>query len=46
VYSLAVAFSINPMDIYDMPANKVLDFLTLHTEVEKYKAEEMKKKVN
>jgi len=33
------------MEIYNMPATLVLDLLMLHTEVEKYKAEEMNRKM-
>ena len=45
VYSLAIAFSISPLEVYKMPANLVIDLLTLHTEVEKYKAEETEKQM-
>tara|TARA_R100000008_G_C3551461_1_gene150645 strand:- start:279 stop:419 length:141 start_codon:yes stop_codon:yes gene_type:complete len=42
---LAQAFSISPREVYEMPASLVLDMLMLHTEVEKYKAEEMDKQM-
>ena len=45
VYSLATAFSISPMEVYNMPAKLVMELLVLHTEVEKFKAEKMEKEM-
>jgi hypothetical protein len=43
VYGVAQAFQISPFEVYKMPADLVMDMLSIHTEVEKYKAEIMEK---
>ena len=45
VYTLAKALAISPLDIYNLPMDLALDMLTIHTEVEKLKAEEMEKEM-
>jgi hypothetical protein len=45
VYSLAKALAINPMEVYDLPAELVTDLLTIHFEMEKLKAEEIEKEM-
>tara|TARA_R100001230_G_C5482100_1_gene32876 strand:+ start:207 stop:365 length:159 start_codon:yes stop_codon:yes gene_type:complete len=45
VYSLSIALGISPLEVYRMPARLVTDLLTVHSEVEKYKAEEMEKEM-
>ncbi len=44
VYTLAKALGINPLEVYEMPAQLVMDMLTIHGIVEEYKAEELEKK--
>ena len=43
VYTLAKALAISPLEIYKMPTSLVIDFLTVHKNVEMIKAEEMEK---
>lgn len=43
VYTLAVALSISPLEIYKMPASLVNDLLSMHMVVEELKAEQMDK---
>jgi len=38
---LAQAFHISPLEVYAMPMPMVKDYLLIHSEVEKYKGEEM-----
>jgi hypothetical protein len=45
VYSLAKALSISPLEVYEMPAELVMELLTVHSEVEIFKSEEMKRKM-
>ena len=45
VYSLAKAFNISPMEVYKMPSDMVMDFLSIHSIIEGQKAEEMNKKM-
>ena len=44
VYTLAQALGINPLEIYQMPAQLVHDLLAIHGIVEEMKAEEMEKR--
>ncbi len=43
VYSLAQAFSISPLEVYEMPASLVMDMLRIHKEVKILEAEEYEK---
>tara|TARA_R100001163_G_C5006970_1_gene154178 strand:+ start:540 stop:692 length:153 start_codon:yes stop_codon:yes gene_type:complete len=43
VYTIAQAFSINPMEVYNMPMNMALEMLMIHKEVKELEAEEIKK---
>lgn len=43
VYSLAKALGISPLQVYEMPANLVLDLLAVHRVFEEIKAEEIEK---
>lgn len=43
VYTLATAFSMSPLEVYKMPAELVIDMLTIHGEVKRLEAEEMAK---
>jgi len=45
VYTLAKALAISPLEIYTMPAKLVLELLMVHGEVEKFKSEEMSKRL-
>jgi hypothetical protein len=45
VYTLAKALAISPLEIYAMPSKLVIELLTVHGEVEKFKAEEMNKRM-
>jgi CRP-like cAMP-binding protein len=45
VYSLAKALAISPLEVYEMPAELVLELLTVHSEVEIFKSEEMKRRM-
>ena len=45
VYSLAKALSISPLEVYEMPAELVMELLTVHSEVEIFKSEAMKRKM-
>jgi|GEM_PF-4905261 len=45
VYSLAQAFSISPLQVYEMPSEMVMDFLAIHSEIENTKAKEMDKQM-
>jgi hypothetical protein len=42
-YTLAKALAISPLEIYKMPAQMVMDLLTIHGIVEQMKADEMDK---
>ena len=46
VYSLAQAFSVSPLEIYNMPAELVNDMLLIHMTVKEMESEEMKKITN
>ena len=46
VYVLAKALAISPLEIYKMPAELVLDLLTVHSVSEKFQSEEMEKMKN
>ncbi len=43
VYSLSSALSISPLEVYKMPVSLVKDLLSVHSNIEKFKAEEMEK---
>ena len=43
VYTLATTFHISPLEVYDMPAETVRDFLMIHGAVEEFKASEIDK---
>jgi hypothetical protein len=43
VYTLAQAFSISPLEVYEMPASLVMDMLRIHKEVKILEAEEFEK---
>lgn len=43
VYSLSSALSISPLEVYKMPVSLVKDLLTVHSNIEKLKSEEMEK---
>jgi hypothetical protein len=45
VYSLAKAFSISPMEVYKMPSDMVMDFLSIHSIIEGQKADEIDKQM-
>lgn len=40
---LATAFSISPLEVYEMPASLVRDMLAIHKEVKLLESEEMDK---
>ena len=42
-YTLGVALGISPLEIYKMPAQMVMDLLTIHGTVEEMKVAEMDK---
>ena len=43
VYSLSSALSISPLEVYKMPVELVKDLLSVHSNIEKMKVEEMEK---
>ncbi len=43
VYTLAQAFSISPIEVYNMPISLALEMLAIHGEVKKLEAEELEK---
>jgi hypothetical protein len=43
VYTLAQAFSINPVDVYNMPMSLAKEMLIIHGEVKKIEIEEIEK---
>tara|TARA_R100000742_G_C4253644_1_gene71726 strand:- start:357 stop:545 length:189 start_codon:yes stop_codon:yes gene_type:complete len=43
VYTLATAFSISPLQVYEMPVSMVNDMLRIHMEIKRLEAEEMEK---
>ena len=43
VYTLAQAFSISPVEVYNMPISLALEMLAIHGEVKKLEAEELEK---
>ena len=43
VYTLATAFSINPVEVYEMPASLIIDMLIIHKNMKELEAEEMEK---
>ena len=43
VYTLAQAFSINPVDVYNMPMSLAKEMLVIHGEVKKLESEEIEK---
>tara|TARA_R100000008_G_C3493103_1_gene119730 strand:+ start:87 stop:281 length:195 start_codon:yes stop_codon:yes gene_type:complete len=43
VYTLAQAFSISPVEVYNMPVNLALDMLTIHKEFKTIEMEEIEK---
>jgi len=43
VYSLAQAFSISPLEVYNMPADLVKEMLLIHMAVKELESEEMNK---
>lgn len=43
VYTLAQAFSINPIDVYNMPMSLAKEMLIIHGEVKKIEIEEIEK---
>ena len=45
VYALAQAFQISPLEVYKMPADLVMDMLSIHMEAEKYKQELLDKEL-
>ena len=45
VYGLAQAFQISPLEVYEMPAELVMDMLRIHGAVEEHKAELMDKEM-
>ena len=45
VYTLAKGLAISPLEVYKMPASMVHNFLTIHKEVETYKAEMIEKEM-
>jgi len=45
-YTLAKALAISPLEIYQMPANMVMDLLTIHGAVEELKLKEIEKAKN
>tara|TARA_R100000734_G_C3311424_1_gene102297 strand:- start:1553 stop:1780 length:228 start_codon:yes stop_codon:yes gene_type:complete len=46
VYSLSSALSISPLEVYKMPVELVKDLLSVHSNIEKMKMEEMEKAEN
>ena len=45
-YTLSSALSISPLEVMQMPASMVMDFLYIHRNVEELKAEAMNKEMN
>tara|TARA_R110000822_G_scaffold289487_2_gene410819 strand:- start:2236 stop:2445 length:210 start_codon:yes stop_codon:yes gene_type:complete len=43
VYTIATAFSISPLEVYDMPAELVKDMLIIHMQAKQLEMEEMSK---
>jgi hypothetical protein len=43
VYTLAQAFSINPMEVYNMPMDLAMEMLTIHKEFKTIEMEEIQK---
>ena len=43
VYTLAQAFSINPIEVYNMPMTLAQEMLLIHGEVKKIEVEEIEK---
>ena len=43
VYILSKALAISPLEIYKMPAELVLDLLTVHSIAEEFQAKELEK---
>jgi hypothetical protein len=43
VYTLATTFSINPLEVYAMPASLVMDMLAIHYQIKQIEAEELAK---
>ena len=43
VYTLAQAFSISPVEVYNMPISLALEMFAIHSEVKKLEAEEIQK---
>lgn len=41
VYTLATAFHISPIEVYNMPAEMFRDFMIIHGAVEEYKNQEI-----
>jgi hypothetical protein len=46
VYSLSSALSISPLEVYKMPVELVKDLLSVHSNIEKMKMEEMERAEN
>lgn len=42
-YTLAKALGISPLQVYEMPANLVIDMLSIHRVFEELKADEIEK---
>jgi len=45
VYTLSKALHVSPLELYKMPAELFMDMLTIHSEVETMKADEMDKQM-
>ena len=45
-YTLSSALSISPLEVMQMPASMVMDFLYIHRNVEELKAEAINKEMN
>jgi len=45
-YTLSSALSISPLEVMQMPASMVMDFLYIHRNVEELKSEAMNKEMN
>ena len=43
VYSLSKALGISPLEVYEMPANLIIDLLQVHQVFEEIKTEELEK---
>ena len=43
IYTVAQAFHISPLEVYEMPASLVIDMLIIHKNIKELEAEEIEK---